>query len=142
MVNGVEATHYKSSSMWVIYTIPEVLRAVNNTCFSEKKITLKVIMTRSPMARDHRTFSSIHRLHTTLNMKKKTFSDCEHAQYIANLQNHSSLLMISLFLLETFLLLLVFNNFHILHSTKSTNLTISLLSSKLYLLNIVQQSTT
>ena len=51
-MNGLDAQYYNSSSMWIIYTIPEVLKAVNNTCYAEKKIVLKVIMPRWPEITD------------------------------------------------------------------------------------------
>ena len=51
-MNGLDAKYYNSSSMWVIYTISEVLKAVNNTCYAEKKIVLKVIMPRWPEITD------------------------------------------------------------------------------------------
>ena len=54
----------------------------------------------------------------------KHFSDCEHAQYIANLQNQFSLLNGIPFPssnVPSAIENLVFNNFRILHLTKSTN---------------------
>ena len=54
----------------------------------------------------------------------KHFSDCEHAQYIANLQNQFSLLNDIPFRssnVPSAIENLVFNNFRILHLTKSTN---------------------
>ena len=78
-----------------------------------------------------------HATQVNNNATGKHFSDCEHAQYLANLQNQ-------FFLVNDIPLPsgnvpsienLVFNNFRMLHLTKYLQTTISLHSLKLYSLN-------